>query len=374
LRTRLEYLNHQLERLYDYTIPEQSLNAEKQDDGPLGSITGLYALFTAPIVATTVDAFDRLPDLWFDLVVVEEASQLWLIKLLKVLTKVIRGRGAERLPPVLVLSGDPQQLPPFLETYESGAEYTDLSSKPLQVNVTKQVAEVQIPEKFETPFAMICRRHSERVTTLTAQHRMHSEIAMLVNSLFYSEQQWISSHEDQGDGVWWINTVSRRPQPERESGGTSRYNDTEIQIISQLVRGHLANHKDILVISPYLAQVRILDEKLPKRVRVRTIDGCQGIEAETVIISFVSFARHWSDVFRWSDAFNGFVVEPRRMNVAFSRARHSLYLVGNFDEIMRGVKDQVMAERYQHIDGLVHFFRRGGVLYHRERSDTRLGV
>lgn len=246
LRTRLEYLEQRLERLNDYTEPEQSLETEKQDDDPLGSITGLYALFAAPVVATTVDAFDRLPDLWFDLVVVEEASQLWLIKLLKVLTKVIRARGGEPLPPALVLSGDPQQLPPFLETYESGAEYMDLNSRPLQVNGAEKVAEIQTPEKFETPFAMICRRHSERVITLTTQHRMHSEIAMLVNSLFYSDQQWASSREDQSDGVRWINTASRRPQPEYEMGGTSRYNHTEIQIINQLVRRRLVLQRDFL--------------------------------------------------------------------------------------------------------------------------------
>ncbi len=85
----------------------------------------------------------------------------------------------------------------------------------------------------------------------------------------------------------------------------------------------------IAVISPYSAQVRLLREMLLRRPCARThsarieidsVDGFQGREKEAVIISLVRSNRE-GEV--------GFLADARRMNVALTRARRKLIVIGD---------------------------------------------
>jgi superfamily I DNA and/or RNA helicase len=78
---------------------------------------------------------------------------------------------------------------------------------------------------------------------------------------------------------------------------------------------------EIAVIAPYSAQVRHLREKLAgQEVEVDTVDGFQGREKEAVVISLVR-----------SNAAGeiGFLADERRMNVALTRARRKLIVIGD---------------------------------------------
>ena len=81
--------------------------------------------------------------------------------------------------------------------------------------------------------------------------------------------------------------------------------------------------EDIMVVAPYNAQVDLLRHKLRDGVRVGTVDKFQGQEAPVVICSFAS-----SSV---EDAPRGltFLLDPHRLNVATSRARCTVIVVGS---------------------------------------------
>jgi superfamily I DNA and/or RNA helicase len=114
--TGLKYFQDKLDQLLHIvkgngdTFVEKGAHSNEEIEDPIE----LYKLFAAEVVATTVDAFDRLPDMRFDLVIFEEASQFAVIKFLKALTKIMRTRDEQGGDsPWIILSGDPQQLPPF---------------------------------------------------------------------------------------------------------------------------------------------------------------------------------------------------------------------------------------------------------------------
>ncbi len=83
--------------------------------------------------------------------------------------------------------------------------------------------------------------------------------------------------------------------------------------------------EDIAVISPYSAQVRVLSSKSPDpKVEIDSVDGFQGREKELVIVSLVRSNREGE---------LGFLVDTRRMNVAMTRARRKLIVIGDSSTI-----------------------------------------
>jgi hypothetical protein len=306
----------------------------------------LYLQLGCDVIATTPDAFNRLPDMSYSLVVFEEASQLGSLKILKVLTKVIRACSAA---PRILMSGDTQQLPPFVDSYSEAGESADPDID-LQIEDSRREAELLREFRTkETPFERMCARNE--VINLEVQHRMHPDIATLINSLFYSDQCWTSMRRGPEGGVEWANTHALHPRALTEENGTSRYNLEEKEVINVIVRDWIRPGRSILVVSPYSAQVSTLMASIDRRISVRTIDGCQGVEADVVIVSFVSF--NFTET-------RDFVIDPGRMNVALSRARDVLYLVGDLDELRRNVERLRDGHPYGHLQGLAELFGESG--------------
>ena len=73
---------------------------------------------------------------------------------------------------------------------------------------------------------------------------------------------------------------------------------------------------DVVVITPYAAQVERLQRRMPASVQTYTVDSYQGREAAVVLLSTVR-----------TDG-GGFWSDPRRVNVAVTRAKHQLVVVG----------------------------------------------
>ena len=80
---------------------------------------------------------------------------------------------------------------------------------------------------------------------------------------------------------------------------------------------------DIGIISPYADQVKLIQENTP--VEVKTVDGFQGREKEIIIISTVR-SNEYGNI--------GFLKDLRRLNVAITRAKRKLIIIGNKDTLI----------------------------------------
>ncbi len=119
----------------------------------------------------------------------------------------------------------------------------------------------------------------------------------------------------------------------------SKENTAEASWVSKIVEGLLdtgdVEIADIGVITPYAAQVRAIRDVLPESVQeveVKTVDGYQGREKEIIVFSCVRSN---------SDGNVGFLSDPRRLNVALTRAKRGLIVIGDpstlkFDENWEG--------------------------------------
>jgi ATP-dependent RNA/DNA helicase IGHMBP2 len=124
--------------------------------------------------------------------------------------------------------------------------------------------------------------------------------------------------------VQFIDTAGASFDEEVEPGGESRLNRQEAALVVRKVRGLLNSGvaaSDIAVIAPYAAQVRLLREQLSvSGLEIDSVDGFQGREKEAVAISLVR-SNPQGEI--------GFLQDIRRMNVALTRARRKLLVVGD---------------------------------------------
>ena len=124
--------------------------------------------------------------------------------------------------------------------------------------------------------------------------------------------------------VVYIDTAGAGWEEEQEPDGLSRLNPREGQVVLDQVNTLCeagVSPRDIAVIAPYAAQVRWLRQHADQELlEVDTVDGFQGREKEVVIISTVRCNTR-GEV--------GFLADARRMNVALTRARRKLIVVGD---------------------------------------------
>ncbi len=222
----------------------------------------------------------------------------------------------------LILAGDHCQLPPTVVSTEATKEGFGLS---LQERLIKRFGEKNISRR------------------LTVQYRMHAAIMQFSSQEFYNGELTappdVSAHLlcDLPDvqrvpltesPIDFIDTAGASYSEELEPDGESRRNPEEaalvVRKVSALIGAGLLPDQ-IAVISPYAAQVRLLREKLAAAsdadgVEVDTVDGFQGREQEVVIISLVR-SNNSGEI--------GFLGDTRRMNVALTRARRKLIVIGD---------------------------------------------
>jgi DNA replication ATP-dependent helicase Dna2 len=103
-------------------------------------------------------------------------------------------------------------------------------------------------------------------------------------------------------------------------------NPEEAAAVDEIVRAYLAagvDPGDIGVIAPFRAQVAEIGNRVPEDVTVDTVDRFQGSSKEVVVISFVATGDLSSPIFE----------DYRRVNVALTRAKKALVLVGDADAL-----------------------------------------
>lgn len=232
----------------------------------------------------------------------------YTIKKLKFKTVVMDEAGQALEPaawiPVLkaervILAGDHLQLPPTVKAAKSGLDITLL-------------------EKCAT-------LHPEAVTLLTEQYRMNTQIMGFSSLKFYGHK--LTAHKLVADRLWqrddkpftFIDTAGAGYEEQAE--GTSITNPEEAAFIVRHIRAINYGDISVAVIAPYKEQVNLLKTLLSATaIEVNTVDGFQGQERDVVYISLTRSN---------SSGMIGFLNDYRRVNVALTRAKLKLVLVGN---------------------------------------------
>jgi len=257
------------------------------------------------ICATVSFDFSILADHEFDLLVIDEACQsvepgCWVPLDL-----------ADRV----VLAGDHCQLPPTILSKEAAREG-------FAVSLMQRLVE----------------HYGDAVTRLlTVQYRMNDEIMRFSSDTFYGgsltghesvRSHWLNDlpnvEADDDAPVTFIDSAGAGWVEEQEPDSLSRFNPNEGQLVLDQVQALCSaglNPSDIAVIAPYAAQVRWLRQHAAyDRLEIDTVDGFQGREKEAVVMCTVR-SNTKGEV--------GFLSDSRRMNVALTRARRKLIVIGD---------------------------------------------
>ncbi|XP_042377228.1 probable helicase DDB_G0274399 [Zingiber officinale] len=274
----------------------------------------------AEIVFTTVSSsgrkiFSRLTH-GFDMVVIDEAAQASEVAILPPLSL-----GAARC----VLVGDPQQLP---ATVISKAAGTLLYSRSLF-------------ERFQQAGCP--------TLLLSVQYRMHPQIRDFPSRYFYqgrlTDSESVVNLEDE---VYYRDPLLHayafyditHGRESHRGGSVSYQNVHEAQFslrlyehLQKFVKSNGGKRVTVGIITPYKLQLKCLQREFEdvlkseegKDIYINTVDAFQGQERDVIIMSCVRASNHGV----------GFVADIRRMNVALTRARRALWVVGNANALMQ---------------------------------------
>ena len=142
----------------------------------------------------------------------------------------------------------------------------------------------------------------------------------------------------------FIDTAGAGWDEELEPNGLSKRNPNEANLVVKKVQTLLnagLPKNDIAVIAPYAAQVRLLRDLFAgEGPEVDTVDGFQGREKEAVVISLVR-SNPQNEI--------GFLADRRRMNVALTRARRKLIVIG--DSSTLGI-DEFYREFFEYVESI----------------------
>jgi len=227
----------------------------------------------------------------------------------------------------VVLAGDHCQLPPTVKSIAA-----------LKAGLGKTLME------------RLVELHPEAVTLLRMQYRMNDDIMRFSSNYFY-EGKVESAPDVKFRGILdldtpieWVDTSTLESKEQFVGESFGRINKAEAELTLDTLQEYfqrigkqriLDERIDVGIISPYRAQVQYLRRLLMKReafkafrrhISVNTVDGFQGQERDIIVISLV----------RSNDEGQiGFLRDLRRMNVAITRARMKLIILGDKATMMR---------------------------------------
>jgi superfamily I DNA and/or RNA helicase len=197
----------------------------------------------------------------------------------------------------IVLAGDHWQLPPTVLSYEAA-----------HLGFNRSILEIAI-KSISTVFL------------LNTQYRMKEVIAGFSSNYFYNNQLLSPEHlQNSGTHITFIDTAGFGNHEEHGADGSSLQNKGELTIVQKLLETEELDPLKTAFISPYAGQVAAAKDLLPKQLRISTIDSFQGQEKENIIISLVRSN---------DDGDIGFLKDYRRMNVAITRAKERLFVIGD---------------------------------------------
>lgn len=273
----------------------------------------------------------------FDVVIIDEGSQAleaqcWI--------PLFLSTGGSKL----ILAGDHLQLPP---TVKSTAKELPKISQPKE-------RRLRIPTSLEdTLFSRLLDLHGDDIKRLlNVQYRMHEDIMHFPSKHLYDSKLVadtsvakrllkdlpdVEENEDTSLPVLFIDTQGgdfpeseAKGESKKPSTSASHFNPLEAALTIKYVRSLLAagaKDSEIAVITPYNGQLSLLSSALRPDfpgLELGSVDGFQGREKEAIVFSLV----------RSNDKREaGFLRDGRRLNVAMTRARRHLCVIGDGETV-----------------------------------------
>lgn len=316
----------------------------------------------ATCIGIKTDQVFRNTNFKFDTVIIDEAGKANIAETLV----------AIELGKKVILVGDQMQLPPYMDSsLIDEREAGSFPKSPYGANFLQD----EIIHALKTSFFefIINRINADRFPQenkemLNYQHRMHPHIGEFVSESFYNGlvQMGSRTHLNRIDLPTPFNKevvffdTSNSENPYEQNDGYSAKNNTEAEVISEIILPKLFEHNispsNIAIIAPYKSQVANIQHFIRnsslcnfKNIDISTLDSFQGKEYDIILFSFTRSVDH-----RKAPTVNGrkkfskvgFLDDARRLNVAFSRAKKKLILVGN---------SVTLTDTRSHYDGLFNY-------------------
>ncbi len=211
----------------------------------------------------------------------------------------------------VIMSGDHYQLPPTIKSIEAAKEGLEY-----------------------TLFARGLKAHPDAVKMLEVQYRMEPSIMGFSSLKFYGNKlQASKSVLDRqklfADQLVYVDTAGAGYQEKVKQETLSTYNEEEAALLIQILEKDDLTDLSVGLIAPYKAQIEVLrklvdqSDKLitiKNRLDINSVDAFQGQERDVIYISLVRSN---------SQGEIGFLKEYRRLNVAMTRAKHRLVMIGD---------------------------------------------
>ena len=290
------------------------------------------------VIFTTIDALalnDAAGGSVYDYVVLDEANRATVLDSLIALT---RGKR-------FIMVGDRLQLQPVLSEAEE------------QLRLEPALARAGVIGK--SLFVWLTERHfpDRAVVFLDEQNRMHPVIGGLIARAFYEDRLRngpAAPRRETGvphfpQPAVWVDTRGLRGLKESRGRGPSLFNLPEARLVTTIARHLLRNAPegmDLGVIAAYAEQSALLrrllrnDGRVPgRKLEIDTVDAFEGREKDIIVVSLVRSNKRREI---------GFLNLMQRINVALSRARRLLIVVGDtatlrgsyFDRILRYMRER----------------------------------
>ncbi|XP_058807108.1 putative helicase mov-10-B.1 isoform X2 [Phymastichus coffea] len=265
----------------------------------------------------------RLSPNYFSYVIIDEAGQCIEPDLLIPVSIVSNGG---QLCSQIVVAGDPQQLGPTV--------ISKLAAIVLGRTILERLMSYDIYQKDHN-----MRYNPRYITKLLINYRSPPSILYLSNHLFYDNELYSQFHSNCEKTIFPIIFHGVRGKEEKYFYSPSSCNHTEVQLVLDYVDKLIKNKTgldlglidpdDIGIVTPFTLQSKLIKKKLNHKklegINVGTVELFQGQERKVMIMTTVRSKTFFHDGQRHI----GFLSSPKRFNVAITRAKTLLIVIGN---------------------------------------------
>ncbi len=375
----LDYIRIGNEYSCDPKYSDHLLQEVLDENTTLNSIKS--TLSEAQIIVATTSTMNSRSALFnikhFDLVIIDEASQILEPNIVGILTaRQEEGRAIDRF----ILVGDHKQLPAVVQ--QQGSLEMEGSDKRLDSIHLSSCANSLFERLILTERAA---GRTDFIGTLHKQGRMHPDIADFANRKFYAKEQLecvplahqleteLSYNEESEDALDNMLKAHRMifipSMPCKQLNISEKVNTDEARIIADLLRRlyrqmskNFDPQKSVGVIVPYRNQIAMIRKEIERLeipalegISIDTVERYQGSQRDVILYSFTIQSRYQLDFLTANTFYEEGQPIDRKLNVAITRARKQLILTGNESTLRQ---NQLFAELIDYIkekDGYVRF-------------------